>query len=79
MLYPVGFRRDNCLNIALRKVLQHMIGIVGFVCQHSIGFKPFYQCQRMRQITDLSTTEQAAQRIAQRIDCGMDLGAQPAS
>jgi len=31
-----------------------MIGIVGFVCQHSIGFDAFYQCLRMRNIGHLS-------------------------
>ena len=79
LLRPVGFRRDNCLNIALCQILQHMIGIVDFVCQHSIGFDAFYQCLRMRTIGHLSTSEQAAQRISQRIDCGRDIGAQPTS
>lgn len=54
LLYPVGFRRDNCLNIALCQVLQQMIGIVGLVCQHSIGFDAFCQRLRMRNIGHLS-------------------------
>jgi hypothetical protein len=33
----------------------------------------------MRHIAHLSTAEQTAQRIAKRIDCRMDFGAQPAS
>jgi hypothetical protein len=78
LLYAIGFGRYNRLNLALRKVLQYMIGVIAFVGQYGIGFKPFYQCLRMRHITDLSTTEQTAQRVAQRIDRRMDFGAQPA-
>jgi hypothetical protein len=78
LLHAIGFGRDNGLNFALRKVLQHMIGVIAFVGQHRIGFESFYQCLRMRHIADLSTTEQTAQWVAQRIDCRMDFGAQPA-
>ena len=78
LLHAIGFRWNYRFNVALRQVLQHMIGIVGFVCQHSISVDAFYQCLRMRNIGHMSTTEQAAQRIAQRIDCGMDFCTQPA-
>lgn len=54
-----------------------MIGVIAFVRQYGIDFKPFYQGQRMRHITDLSTTEQTAQRVDQRIDRSMDFCAQP--
>lgn len=50
LLHAIGFGRDNGLNFALRKVLQHMIGVIAFVGQHRIGFESFYQCLRMRHI-----------------------------
>ena len=43
LLYTIGFGRDNGLNLALRKVLQYMIGVIALVRQNGIGFESFYQ------------------------------------
>ena len=75
MLHTAGFRRDNRLNIVLRKVLQQGVGVIGLVAQNGISFKSLDQCLRMCHIAELSCAEQTAQRIAKRIDCHMDFGA----
>ena len=66
----------NYRRFALRfERLNHsLIRIVSFVCQHRIGNQIWQQLIGSIQITGLSRRETKAQRIAQRIYSGMNLG-----
>jgi hypothetical protein len=78
LLHAVGFWWNHRFNFALNKLFEYMICIIGLVRPHSIGLEFFNQRLCMRNVANLPTTEQIAQWIAQRIDCSMDFGTQPA-
>ena len=55
-----------------------LVGIEGLVCQQGIGLHLRQQRVGAFQIMGLARRQDEVQRIAQRIDQGMDLGAQSA-
>ena len=61
------------------KRLDHpLVGIEGLVCQQGLGLHLRQQCVGAFQIMGLARRQDEVQRIAQRIDKRMDLGAQSA-
>src|SRR5271167_531206 len=55
-----------------------IIGVKGLVGDQDVGGHLRQQCIGADQIVDLSWGEQKAQRVAERVDQGMDLGGQSA-
>lgn len=55
------------------------VGVVGPVCQHFLGLQPSDQVAGGSHIVLLTGAKHKAHRQAERINYGMDLGAEPAS
>lgn len=62
-----------------QRLNQPGLGVIGFVCNDSLSWGVFEQNVGALQIMALSGCEVKACRIAQRIDRGVDLGAQTAA
>jgi hypothetical protein len=56
-----------------------MIGVISLVGDHCFGLEPLNQLVRLGDVVALTWAEQQADRIAERIGGGMDLGTQAAS
>jgi len=72
------WRDDAGLASGLERLDDAPVGIEGFVSQQSIGFHVRQQGVGALQIMGLTRSQEEADGIAQGIDQGMDLGAQPA-
>ena len=74
----VSLRRDHERLSSCKQRLDHpLIGIEGLVCQQGFGSHIRQQRVGPFQIMGLSRRQDEVQRIAQRIDKRMNLGAQP--
>ena len=71
-------RNDDCLACGEQRFDDALVGIVGFVGQHSIGLHVGQQGIRALQVMSLTGGQKEAERIAEGVDHGMDFGAQPA-
>ena len=75
----VALGRDHDRLSPCKQRLDHpFVGIEGFVCQQGIGRHVWQQRVGAFQIMGLARRQEEVQRIAQRIDKRMNLGAQPA-
>ena len=87
----VGFSVETALNLAVALGRDHerlspckqrlnypLVGIEGLVCQQDLGRHIGQQRVGALQIMGLARRQDEGQRIAQRIDKRMNLGAQPA-
>lgn len=73
----VGFGRNDGGFSGILQWHQHpLIGIETFVGEHDVGFDLRQQHIRSIQIAGLTASEMKANRVAQGIDRGMNLGAQ---
>lgn len=64
--------------MAQQRLDQSGLGVVGFVCDDGLRGRVLEQDIGSLKIMGLARREDKARRIAQRIDPGVDLGAQPA-
>ena len=75
--FAAALGRDHRSFSCGKKRFDHtLIGIKGFVRQQSVGFHPRQQLVSAFQIMSLARRQQEGERIAQRVDQGMDFGAQ---
>ena len=75
----VALGRDHDRLSSCKQRLDHpLVSIEGLVCQQGLGCHLRQQRVGALQIMGLPRRQDEVQRIAQRIDKGMDLGAQPA-
>ena len=75
----VGFGWNDCGLAGLFQGLEDaLIGIEALVGEQRIGFDEWKQHVGSVQIAGLASREMNSGRIAQRVDGGVDLGAQPA-
>jgi hypothetical protein len=80
LLLSIGLRRDHHLLSGRRQWLDHaFIGVVGLVGDQGVGLHVGQQFIGADEIVGLATGQIEAGWIAERIDPGMDLGAQPAA
>lgn len=70
--------RDHRNRAGCSNGIHGALAIIAFVGQNPVCAQPFEQWLDLGDVIALSTRENEANRIAQRIGCGMDLGAQPA-
>jgi len=71
-------RNDDCLACGEQRFDDALVGIEGFVGQHSIGLHVRQQRIRALQVMGLTGGQKEAERIAEGVDHGMDFGAQSA-
>ena len=75
----VALGRDHDRLSPCKQRLDHaFVGIEGLVCQQGLGRHVWQQRVGAFQIMGLARRQEKVQRIAQRIDKRMNLGAQPA-
>jgi len=75
----VRFWRDDGLFTSLLQGFEHrLVGVEALVGDHCVGFQLRQQGICSVQITGLAFGEMEAKRVAERIDRGVDLGAQSA-
>src|SRR5262245_7368909 len=72
-------RRNNGLSARLLNGRDEGHRVIAFVSDHLLGGKAFDQRRRLGDVADLPAGESPTQRVAQRIDGSMDLGAQSAT
>ena len=76
----VWSRRDYSGFASRRQRVEHStIGIEGAICDQQVGGHVRQQCISPGQVVRLSRRQQQVQRIAERVDQRMDLGAQTAA
>lgn len=74
----VGFRWNYGSFSGILQGHQHpLIGVETFVCKHDVRFELWQQHIGSIQIASLTASEMKANRVAQSVDRGMNLGAQP--
>ena len=73
---PVAFRRDDDLAAGLRDSVAQMIGVVALVGDRDVGDETIDQFVREGDVVALSWRANQTHRIAERVACGVDLGAQ---
>ena len=78
-LLSIGARGDDCLGAAGLDVLNQGIGIVALVGYYRIGANVRDQLGGSLDISELTRTEDQAQRIAKSIQCGVHFCAQSAT
>ena len=76
---PMGTRRNNRLAALRSDCLDEGIRVVAFVGHDEFGWLVLDQCLGLLDIRDLTRRENNPQRIAQGIDCNMQLGRQSPS
>lgn len=77
--FAVALGRDHRGFACREKRVDHaLVGVEGFVRQQSVGFHLRQQHVGACQIMRLALGQEEGQRIAQRVDQGMDFGAQSA-
>jgi hypothetical protein len=77
--FSVRFGRDDGLFSSLLQGFEHpLVGVKALVGDHRVGFQLRQQDICPVQLTGLAFGEMETQRIAERIDRGVDLGAQSA-
>lgn len=79
LIFAVPTRRDHRQGIFFRDLLQELIRIVRAIRNDALKIKVFDQVICLSNIMSLSTRQEKAQRIAQSIYAGVDLGAEPAT
>ena len=78
LLFAVGLGRNHGCFTCIRKPVQYpLIGIESFVRQQDSGFKLWQQDVGPLQIAGLSAGEMKSDGVAEGIDNGVNLGAQP--
>lgn len=78
-LFAVALRGDDAgLAGGLERLDEALVGIEGFVGQQGVSLHVRQQGVGALQVVGLARRQEEADRIAQSIDQGMDLGAQPA-
>ena len=75
----IGFGRDHRSDFSLSERAAERIGIVCLVSDESFRIDPFEQRLRASQIMGLTRREHHIDRIAERIDEGMNFGGQSAA
>ena len=79
LLLPVGLGRDHRRNIAVFERLDQRVGIVALVGNEGIGIDTREQRLGLRNIGGLTRRERECDRVAERVDDGVNLGRQPAA
>lgn len=79
LIFPVGAWRDNGLSALGPDGRDKRIGIVTLVRNHRLGGDSLDQRRGAFDVRNLARRQDDAQRIAQGIDCNMQLGGQPAA
>lgn len=74
---PIAPRRDDGLSASRFDSLDQRIAVVTLVGNHSAGRDGRHEGGTLCDIGDLTSGENKSNRIAQCIDCCMDLGGQP--
>ena len=77
---PVGSRRDHrCLARGHQRLTYSRIGVERLVGDQRIGRHRGQQVVSSRKVVCLAAGQAEAERVAQRVDQGVDLGAQSAA
>ncbi len=75
-----GLGRDHGHRAGLREGFEHpLLGVECLVGDQRVGFKPRQQGVRALQVVRLAGREREPGRVAERVDPGVDLGAQAAA
>jgi hypothetical protein len=77
---PIGFPRDDCgLACGCQRLDDPLVGVERLIGDQRIGLHCGQEVVGADQIVGLAAGQEEAKRIAERIDQGMDLGAQSAT
>ena len=79
LLFAVPARRDHRHGAFFRDLLQEILRIVRAIRNDALEIKIPDQIISLSNIMSLATSQEKAQRIAQSIYAGVDLGTEPAS
>lgn len=73
---PIGLRRNDRHDPPSLKGANQGVGIIGFISQKRLGFDRLQQRFCLTDVRGLPRRERQGDRIAQRVDDGVDLGGQ---